>query len=488
MAGETPPPPGNPGLGLLRGVAFANGGVILALEILASRILSPVFGSSLAVWSSLIAVVLGGLSLGYMWGGRRADGPMPRRALGAALAYGGLLTLAIIPLRGVLPALLFTAGARAGPLLASLLLLFAPGLLLGMVLPLSTRMATPGLERMGRSVGELYALATLGSILGALATGFLLIPLLDVTLLLALLGAIPLALSLPFRGLRVAPLALAGIVLLLASPRDPLAAETLWERNSEYAHLRVLERNGSRYLLMDSILQGGLDAGGRASTRYLERFPEAAALAPRHERALILGLGTGGGAWVLHRVAPRVEVVEVDPQVARVSRDHFLSRVGWEPAIHLEDARVFLATTPQRYDVIVVDTYTGSSIPPHLATREFVRLLKSRLEPGGLAIINLLGSPGGERSRLWRAVAATYASEFPRLGVNILHPQDTVSNVLLLATEGDTEFPRGYRETRDFEGAPVLTDERAPVEWLATPVVEEMYRVTVAWLHSPWNA
>jgi len=186
---------------LLCFIVFVSGAVVLALEILASRILQPKFGSSVFVWGSLIAVFMAGLSVGYFLGGHLAD----RRA---SFTRFGLLLLASSALLGVLPfcaspvcTLIFRrlgmdSVERTGPLLASLVLFFLPTAVLGIVSPYAVRLLADDPAKLGRQVGSLYALSTIGSIVGTLGTTFYLILWLRTTHALFLLGAIQAVLAL----------------------------------------------------------------------------------------------------------------------------------------------------------------------------------------------------------------------------------------------------------------------------------------------------
>lgn len=180
--------------GLLRVkiLVFICGAVLMSIEILGSRLISPYFGNSIYVWGSLISVVMGALSLGYYLGGRLADRRPSMRLLGAIIIVAGLLT---ITLRYISPVVCETAwraglGARFGALAASVALFFLPGVLLGMVSPFAIRLAARSVVDVGKTAGMLYALSSLGSILGTLLTAFVLIDLLGVSTIMLSLGIV----------------------------------------------------------------------------------------------------------------------------------------------------------------------------------------------------------------------------------------------------------------------------------------------------------
>lgn len=183
---------------LVYGVAFLSGGVLLGLEIVASRILAPYFGNSVYVWGSLISVFLLALSIGYWLGGVLAD----RRPTLGSLALI-LVTAAAFIL--VLPLIYLPVGRfvselnlefRFSVLLISVLFFLVPSVLMGMVSPYAIKLSATALEEIGRTSGRVYAISTLGSISGALAVSFFFIQWLGTRAIVVVLGLILLALAL----------------------------------------------------------------------------------------------------------------------------------------------------------------------------------------------------------------------------------------------------------------------------------------------------
>ena len=183
---------------LVYGVAFLSGGVLLGLEIVASRILAPYFGNSVYVWGSLISVFLLALSIGYWLGGVLAD---RRPSLGTLALV--LITAAVFIL--VLPLVYLPVGRfvselnlefRFSVLVISVLFFLVPSVLMGMVSPFAIKLSATALEEIGRTSGRVYAISTLGSISGALAVSFFLIEWFGTRVIVVVLGLVLLALSL----------------------------------------------------------------------------------------------------------------------------------------------------------------------------------------------------------------------------------------------------------------------------------------------------
>jgi len=475
---------------------FVVGTGSLGAEIAAVRLLAPYFGASTIVWANTIGVVLVALSIGYWLGGRFADRhPHVRGLCLLTLAAAGLLALvpfAADPLLGVAVSALdeISAGAFLGSLVAVLVLVAIPVLLLGAVSPWAIRLAVGTVEEAGTVAGRLYALSTAGSLLGTLLSALVLIPVLGTRrtfLVFALAIAVVAVLGLrPVRRYALAP---AAIVLLIALPVGTLkASETgrlIFESDTEYQYARVVEYiDGTRALELnegqaqhsiyrpDTVLTGDVWDGHLV-------LPFAALERPPG-RVAILGNAAGTTSRAYEELFPATAVdgVEIDPELSEIGR-RFFDMNNPRLDLHHEDARPFLRRTDARYDVISVDAYRQPYIPFYLTTREFFELVRDRLAPGGVVIVNA-GHPEGQDD-LERALSATMGEVFP----NMLRDPIEPTNTLLVGSEAPLSAERLVQRAGDLPaqlrpvaraaagrlapplgGGPVYTDDRAPVEWL----------------------
>ncbi|MGQ0549307.1 MAG: fused MFS/spermidine synthase, partial [Armatimonadota bacterium] len=175
---------------ILEVIVFVSGGVLLALEIIASRVLAPYFGNSIYVWGSLIGVFLAALSIGYATGGRLAD-RYPSSGLFSGIVFlAGLLT---VPIPLLAPPVLDAIaradlGPQLNPLAGAVTLFVVPSIVMGMVSPFAVRLRARAVTTMGQTAGSLYAISTVGSIVGTLATSFVLINYLGVRSIITLMG------------------------------------------------------------------------------------------------------------------------------------------------------------------------------------------------------------------------------------------------------------------------------------------------------------
>ena len=494
---------------VLQVTVFLSGALLMALEILGSRVLAPAYGSSIFVWGSLITVVLGALALGSWLGGRAADA-WPRPAnLAAILALAGGLTWCIPAIAGPVVA---AAGSdlRVGSLVAALGLFFAPMTFLGMISAYAIRLHGVREGRLGGTAGRFYALSTAGSMVGTLGTSFFLIPLTGVAALIRLigLGLVLLAIlnAAAGRGRRLGTGALVLLVGLgvgsagqgestTIRTADP-ALRTVYQRDSQYQHVRVQDDARARYLRIGNFVQSGIALGDPLTSHYdyVDYFHLAMLLRPEATHVAMVGLGGGIVANQFVRDYPglRMDVAEIDPDIGHVARAYFGLTDDPRLTVHLKDGRQFLEASERRYDLIFLDAFSLEGVPFHLTTLEFFELCARRLAPGGKVVANLSGVVNGPERGLLPAYYATVGTVFPERYV-FAEPYDdeprTYGNAYVVAGHGPMlaadqwralaeagvarGFPRAYAAkvaklvAWPGTAAPVLTDDYAPTELLA---------------------
>jgi spermidine synthase len=471
-------------------LVFGAGTGTLAVEISASRLLAPHYGSSTIVWANLIGLVLLALSLGYWLGGKLADRRPSGRLLGrlvlAAGAYVAVLPFVTRPILDVAARGLdeLSAGAVVGSFFATLVLFAPPVFVLGMVSPFAIRLALDTVGSAGEVAGRLYALSTAGSLLGTFLPALVTIPLVGTQRTLIGSAAVLAASSAPLLGGRGLAAAAAVGALLAVPPGVVKASEgrILHEEESRYQFVQVVERGGVRRLFLnegvavhsvyrpDTVLTGGVWDVLLAVPALLDREPRSLA---------VLGNAGGTVARAYGVYWPRVEVdgVEIDPAVSEAGLRWF--GMGENPRLRVvdADARPFLRRTDRRYDLIFVDAYRQPYVPFYLATREFFELAKSRLTPGGLLALNVATLPGD--SRLRDELAGTVATVFPEVRVwpvlrfnhfviGLTRPVQGLRPVPVL---GDL-LARQLSDPVAASATP-WTDDHAPVEWVIDRMILE---------------
>jgi spermidine synthase len=505
------------GLGIaLHVAAFLSGFVIMALEMLIGRTFIPYFGGTIYTWGALIAVFLTGMTAGYIVGGKVADRKPDTRIVGA-LFLSGAVAVMIVPLWGeaALNSILDDIeDVRYAALVAALVLACLPAALLAAVSPYCVRLSLDRTEHSGTISGRLSGLATAGSIIGTLGTSFFFIPTLGVRFIYSLLAGTAVLMGIVFLVLgrrhashkRIgAPGSLAPALLVvlgfaaLAAPPAAFAQTSLLMRNDGQ-----LERVDSEYNTIFVDKQGtmvSLNFGYRAN-RYTEsvidlahrdelvvtytRYMTAAlAYHPGPVRRIAL-VGLGGGRTISYLVSglPNVvaDVAELDAAVISLAKKYF--GVDSTDRLHIlnKDGRVFMNQTKDKFDVILLDAYRGPFVPFHLTTQEFYRLVKSRLNEGGVVAQNVEPT-----TMFFESTYATMKTVFDQVDAI-----DAGGNVVLIGYAGPQlsavelarkagvaqeklkmrydlrDLVKARKDVRVTADAKVLTDDFAPVEMLKT--------------------
>lgn len=493
-------------------VAFGGGFVSIGLELTASRLIAPYFGSSTFIWANLIGITLAFLSLGYFVGGRMADRYPSSDRLYVLVGAAGI-AIAVIPLvsRPILRTSLDgledrDAGAFLGSLVATLLL-FAPAMtLLGMIAPYAIRLRLATVAEAGREAGGLYALSTAGSILGSFIPVLVLTPWIGTRLTILVLAGILLVMSigglLSARNRRTAALvalpAVACLALSLAGIDDrikpPYRGVLVAEFESDNNYVQVL-RDGNQTLLalnegqaIHSIYDPTRLTTGGPWDYFLLGPYLAGDAAPTS--SMIIGLAGGTTARQLHAAFPGIALdgVEVDPVVARVAADYF--HVTDELVdVQVTDGRYALRTSDATYDLICIDAYRQPYVPFHLATVEFFGEVSDHLGPSGVVAIN--AGRTNTDFRLVDALGSTLSAVFDTV---VVVDVDRYSNSLIFATNAPTSL-EAFVDRLGSVGAipvvgetaslaldsgairlapadgPVLTDDHAPIEWIIDQII-----------------
>ncbi len=486
---------------VLEGTVFICGAMVMTFEIIGSRILSPYIGASTYVWTSLIGVILGSLSLGYWLGGRTADRNPSMKVLSAVImAAGGLIAVTVLIKEVVLS---FVTAAPVGIELRSLfasIVLFAPAsVALGFVTPYSVKLRLDSLSDTGKTVGRLYALSTIGSILGTFAAGFILIPFVGSLRTLYLIAGVLIALAIllvPFAATRTnLAIIIVFVLSIVGSEANALMlykANGLHDIDTEYSRIQIFQTTDPKtgrpiralatdpYFTQSAIF---IDSD-EPVLEYSRYYHLSRHFAGKLDDILVIG---GAGYSVPKDLLSRypevkVDVVEIDPSMTTIARRFFRLQDNDRLRIFHEDARTFLnANRSGRYDAILVDAF-GSlfAVPYQLTTVEAIREMYRSLNESGVVILNLGSAIQGPGSEFLEAELATYKAVFPYVGVfkvNREYDDRRLQNLIIVAARSSAALSFSSPDAEisallanRYEGVvrqtlPVLTDDLAPVEY-----------------------
>lgn len=465
-------------------------------EITGSRVLAPFIGTSTYIWTSLIGVILAALSLGYWLGGRMAD-RVPRKSVlaSAILIASGLIGLTTLIKDVFLTAVAaFPTGLEIKAVVSALILFAPASVALGFVAPYAVKLRMGSLGEAGRTVGRLYAVSTIGSIVGTFAAGFVLLPFLGTNRTLYLITALLFGVTLlliPFKLERQTGVVI--LVLLFAIAGNELTSFAMFRSigfediDTEYSRVRVFRTSDPttgkpiEAMTFDphSTQSAMFTDSDELVFEYTKFYHLAAALRPGFRKSLMIG-GAGYSfpkAYLASYPEAHLDVVEIDPKLTEIARRRFRLEDNERLRVFHEDGRVFLNQAgSSTYDVVMMDAF-GSlfSVPYQLTTIEAVRQISRILDDDGVIIFNIGSAIRGDASLFLQAEIATYREVFPIVNVFKVRPEraDTdLQNLIVVAckrecipadAKDNDLLKRLYSDSLE-PTVPYLTDDIAPVE------------------------
>jgi spermidine synthase len=495
---------------------FASGMTTLAIELAASRLLGSVFGTSNLVWASIIGLILIYLTLGYFIGGRWADRSPQPKTFYTILAWGAF-TSGVIPFVAR-PVLRLAAnafdkldvGVLFGSFSAVLVLFIVPITLLGTISPFAIRLALRDSREAGRISGRVYAISTLGAFIGTFLPVLVMIPLIGTTFTFLVFGSFLCIVALfglwKSVGSKSALYLVWMLIILIflgilwGSGAIKESADQIYETESAYNYIQVLEVDGYRYLRLnegqgihsiyhpEKIIYFGPWMQVLAAP-FFNEYP----FAPQDlESVAIVGLAAGTIARQITEVYGPVPIdgFEIDPQIIRVGQSYFdMNMPNLNPIA--ADGRWGLDRSGREYTVISIDAYRPPYIPWHMTTQEFFQVVYNHLSEDGVLVINVGRAP--EDRRLINGLAGTIGSVFP--SIYIMDIPDTF-NSIVYATKQPTTSNNMYENYNDLlekddvnpilltalkrtidnlqmlpESETEFTDDLAPIEWLTNSMV-----------------
>ncbi|MDQ3705931.1 MAG: fused MFS/spermidine synthase [Chloroflexota bacterium] len=500
-------------------VVFIGGASVMTVEMSASRLLAPYFGTSLFIWANLIGLVMVYLALGYWLGGKLAD-RYPRASLLYTITAVAGLAVAFIPMlsRPILSWSLtgfsqVSVGIFYSSLVGVILLFSVPLLLLGFVSPFAIRLRSVSAASAGGTAGQVSALSTLGSILGTLFPTFFLIPYIGTAATLYLASVVLLVFSiiglLSTSNTRQAMLSAVMLLVVLGlaafAPRGlvkpPERGELIYEKESAYNYIQVV-REGKRLGLMlnegraihsiynpDELLTGGPWDYWAIAPYFSQGFQP-----DDYKSMAMIGSAAGTASHIITEAYGPIPMdgVEIDPEIVEVGRRYFALDTLPNVTTHVEDGRTYLQTggRGKQWTVIGIDAYRQPYIPFHLTTVEFFQEVKDHLTPDGAVMIN--AGRTLHDTRLVDALANTMLQVYPNVYVIDV---PTMANSMIIGTASPSRFENfaenasrvdqpvlkqifdvsqqkgNMREVEPDAARLVFTDDKAPIEEVINQII-----------------
>lgn len=503
---------------LLPAAVFCTGASVLIVEVVAIRVLAPYYGNTIFTVSSVLSVILLALSVGYFAGGELADRyPSLRIFFGIILTSGLILLGSYVLGVKALPTLGSLFSIALGPLVSSLLLFFLPALLLGTLSPYAVKLQNIHFpdRGVGSAAGRIFFWSTLGSIVGSLATGFLLIPsfgldriLISNGVFLFLLGFLPLF----FVGSEVEKkhlywLAGIGIVSLgfALSAYGQTRGDAVYSGDGVYEKIRIYDGRYAgkpvRFLQQDRNHSGAMFLDTVDPTDLVYEYTKYYVLykifKPDIQNALVIGGGSYSVPKALLAALPQatVDVPEIEPSLFELVKEYFGVRENKNLHNFTDDGRRRLRNSNKKYDLIFSDAYHSLlSVPSHLTTREFFALAKERLTRDGVFIGNFIGDLLPQVPSFLLAEIRTFQSVFPNsYFFAVASPRSTgVQNFIFVGynssqiidlnapsiIQDNNPIVRSLKDkevdldTLDLSPHPMLTDNFSPVEYIMAKTLQ----------------
>jgi len=479
-------------------VIFLTGAATLALEVLASRILTPYFGISLYIWAGILSVTLIALAIGYRIGGvwaRKLKGDDASiEALFAALpAYASLLiTLSCL----IYPFIFVPLGLWSligGAFLANLILLGGPLVLLSAMNCLLIALQKTSRSRSDNDgdggAGRIFYISTMGSVVGVLVSAFVLVPQLSnfrSTLLISFfLGCLSLyatkSPTIPLTKRYAAKWAilsmlLSGILFAMADwylgresqyRVNNSTIEVVHEQPSFYGNVQIVEHRTldranpattedsdkfRRAFVVDGVVQGQMSFPEKVcDVNYIFALTLLGRNAqPTPNRLLVLGMAAGL-LPMLYAGECEIDVVDINPHTLDLATEFF----EFDPEIAnfiVQDARTYVRYTPEKYDMVVIDLFQSGATPEYLVTSEFFHDIAARLTPDGIVLFNIIAAAKDEPRSAYMALLRTIDSVFPEWKIYHRQQQMEFRNMFVVAAA--TALPRLDLKDEDFSKIP----------------------------------
>ena len=476
-------------------VVFVCGAMTMVLELVAARVLSPYVGSSNLIWTSIIGIMLVFMSLEYWAGGKIADKKHDINDLSQFILISAITT-SIIPiletiivnnLAQVIEQLIIVA------IISAIFIFGIPSFMLATASPIAVKLKNEEEKKVGSVSGKISSLSTIGSIFGTFFAGFVLIPNVGVSNIIIGSSILLLMLSILIHPKKDKKYVISMIIVTLVIILLCLTGKNLFkiahldvikDEDSEYSRIwvkdiKVADNVSYKTLQVDTELESYMnEQTGEMGAKYLGYYDLFEYYNKNAKNALLIG----GAAYTypkhyLKRYDDKkIDVVEIDPKMTQIAEEEFdLDVNNPNLGIYHQDGRSYLNYSKNKYDVIMIDAFTGRNVPFELTTYEAMCNAKRMLNEGGIVMTNVISSLEGKDSKFVKHEYATYKKVFDDVKLFMVNTQDKnqVQNLILIGIKGESNIDKSKEEkyqvlleteVKDFESdSQISTDDFAPI-------------------------
>lgn len=489
---------------------FIIGFCVLTVELIATRIISPYFGNTVYTFSAIITTILSALSIGYFIGGKISDKYPSNKLFYFLIFLAGICILTIHLIKQfALPLIALKTADPIGALYTSLILFFLPAFVLGTISPFAVKLSALNMakEKIGTIAGTIFFWSTFGSILGSLASGYILIPnfgtnmiVTGVGLILVSLGMIGLLLyQVNLKYLRIAAFIFLTL-LTLSNLFTTKKGNYLYQKDGLYEKILIVDgvykQKKTRFIIQDQNYSGAMYINSTdlvyEYTKYYEIYKY---IKPDIKHALVLG---GSASYSIPKALLNedndieVDVVDIEPEFPNLAKKFFKLPDSKRLKTYIIDGRKYLNLSNKKYDLILSDAYHNlNSVPMHLTTLEFFRIIYKNLNEEGVFIANFIGSLSQKAPSLLLSEMKTLNTVFPNsylFAVESVNSRE-IQNFILIAVKSDKKIDFTLNEFKkdpflkdvkmhlvsipdtSLNNQIIFTDDYAPVEFLTAQVL-----------------
>ena len=475
-------------------IVFLAGAIGMGLELIAARVLSPYVGSSNVVWTSIIGIILASMSLGYWFGGKRADKGASKDQISNIILLAAITT-SLIPILETLIVKQF-AGMIENLIIAAIICAIAifsiPSVILAIISPYAVKIKSEEDNEVGSASGRISSLSTIGSIFGTFLMGFVLIPNIGVSNINIGVTLTLIIMSIIIRENRnkkylwttILCTCIALILIIIGKWIFKKAnPDIILDTDSQYSRIWVksIDTQVKKYktLQVDTGLESYIDQEtGEMGAQYLRYYDIFEYLNKDAQSTLLIG----GAAYTypMHYLkkypSKTIDVVEIDNKMTQIAEEQFgLNTKNEKLQIYHQDGRSFLNYSNEKYDTILIDAFKGINVPFELTTYEALVNARERLNDNGLVITNIISALEGEEADFMKYEYATYKAIFDDVKIfkvkNIFN--DIKQNLILVGIKGEPQIDETvylqYKEYLDMEilefqsNSIIVTDNFAPI-------------------------